>query len=54
MKDKLLIEAETYVTRHWYTGLELLVIQDMWEQGFYYPFISVEEVKDFWAKKGIE
>lgn len=36
-----------------YSELELLVIKDMCEQGYEYPF-SPADIKAFWAKKGIE
>jgi hypothetical protein len=37
-----------------WSEFELMVIEDMWRQGFHYPFITVDEVKAFWARKGIE
>lgn len=31
-----------------YSDLELLVQEDMKKKGLNYPFISVEQVKDYW------
>lgn len=39
-----------------YGDLERMVVEDMFEAGFIaeYPSVSVEEIKAFWAWKGIE
>lgn len=52
---KKLEEAKAYLSKCEYlSDFEVMVIHDMWEAGFYYPYISVDEVKAFWARKGIE
>lgn len=50
---KELFDIVSTVNGKLYSELELLVIMDMHKMGYDYPHISVDEVKEFWAKKGI-
>ncbi len=36
------------------SDLERMVIEDMYEKGFNYPYITIEQVQAFWAMKGIK
>jgi hypothetical protein len=51
----VVLENDWIYTDKNYSELETLVVQDMWEEfGCEYPYCSVDDVKAFWASKGIE
>jgi hypothetical protein len=49
------LERDWISTDRKYSELEVLVIRDMWYQrGCKYPYCTVDDVKSFWADKGID
>jgi len=54
-EDFLRVKMENYLnhTGETLSELEVMVVKDMWEKGYQYPYISVDAVKAFWAERGI-